>query len=319
MMKAHARLVDMLARWESRGLPIAVGRCLVGVATLLSITFTPDSGLVGTSADLAADGHCDGIGSISLWCVSDSVSGGLLAARVLSICVLAVAISGYRPQWTCVPQWYVTFSFGSSVLVQQGGDGVAKVATLLLIPLCLGDPRAWQWQRPNDLVSPKWRGAACAAHLVLRLQVLVIYATAAVSKLTDSAWLHGTAIYFVANNPTNGFPPSLRAIVGPLLGSYPLVAALSWSVIGIESVIALTIIGSPRARLIALLSSVVLHVGIGVLMSLPAFSLTMIGLTLSAYGGRLVPTPNPTDGADHQPVVNASWKPSLEGANVRGR
>jgi antimicrobial peptide system SdpB family protein len=318
MTKIPARLVDMPARWESRGLPVAIGRCLAGVATLLSITFTPDSGLVGTSVDLATGGHCDGIASISLWCVSDSVSGGVLAARVLSICVLALAISGYRPRWTCVPQWYVTFSFGSSVLVQQGGDGVAKVVTLLLIPLCLGDPRTWQWQRPNGLVSPKWRGAACAGHVVLRLQVFVIYATAAISKLTDSAWLHGTAIYFAANNPTNGFPPSLHTLLSPLLGSYPLVAALSWSVIGIESVIALTIIGPRRTRRIALFSSVLLHVGIGVLMSLPAFSLTMIGLTLSAYGGGLVPTPIPTDGADYQPVVNASRKASLEGANVRG-
>ncbi|MFI9379824.1 hypothetical protein [Kutzneria sp. NPDC052558] len=255
---------------------------------LLSIVFTPDSALLGTTSGLPAAGSCDGLGSLSLWCHSNALPGGALTARSLSICVLVVAMSGYRPRWTCIPQWYVTFSVGSSIFTELGVDSAAKAMTLLLIPICLGDRRVWQWQRPADPVSPGWRGAAFASHLVIRLQVFIIYATAVVSKLTDSSWQHGVAMYFVANDPTYGFPPSLRALLDPLLSTYWLVAALSWSVVAIQGVIAVTIIGTRRMRLIALCCSTALHLAIGVLMSLPTFSLAMIGLVLAAYGGCLV-------------------------------
>jgi antimicrobial peptide system SdpB family protein len=286
-MRLASWLNGLPIHWESRGTPLALGRCFIAGAVLLSIVFTSDSALLGTNNGRPASGNCDGLGSLSLWCHSDVLPGGPLTARIVSICVLVVAVSGYRPRWICIPQWYVTFSIGSSIFAMLGVDSAAKAMTLLLIPICLGDPRVWQWQRPADPVSPGWRGAAFASHMVVRLQVFIIYATAVVSKLVDTSWQHGVAIYFVANDPSYGFPPPLLALLDPFLGSYWLVATLSWSVVAIQGVIAVTIIGTRRMRLIALCCSLALHLAIGILMSLPTFSLAMIGLVLAAYGGHL--------------------------------
>jgi antimicrobial peptide system SdpB family protein len=253
---------------------------------LSGLLFTSDAELfVGESGSFAA-ARCNGIESISLWCAGDSVTGGFLVSRVLAVGILVVVISGYRPRWTCVPHWYVTFSLGSSILAQEGGDAAAKAATLLLIPICLGDTSVWQWaRRPMAAVSPAWRGSAFAAHLMIRLQTCAIYATAAISKLADPAWAHGVAIYSVAYDPAHGFPPGLRRALAGFLGSFGFVATLSWLVIGVELAIALGIVGPRKTRLVSFVLAVGLHVSIGLLMGLPSFALAVIGLVSIAYGG----------------------------------
>jgi antimicrobial peptide system SdpB family protein len=281
------------ARWESRSLPLALGRAILAAASLAEIVLTPDGALTGSAATFRADGYCAGVRAVSLWCVSDAATHSFLFSRIVAVVVLAAVLVGYRPALTCVPHWYVAFSLGSSMLTPSGGDAAAQVATLLLIPLCLGDPRRWQWMRPADPVAPRWRGSALAAHWAIRLQVLVIYGTSAFSKLVDPAWRQGAALYFVAYDPVHGFPPALRDTLAPVLGSYWAVAALSWSVIVVEALIAVLVVGTRRTRLVALMLGAGLHTAIALLMGLPSFALVMIAMLVTAYGGRFVATDPP--------------------------
>jgi antimicrobial peptide system SdpB family protein len=275
--------------WEPRGRCLAIGRCLLALATLVEIVCTPDSDLFISGEIFRDSAYCGGLRAISLWCVDSFATHSYLAARAVSICVLVLVLTGYRPRWTCVPHWYVTFSLASSVVAESGGDAAAKIITLLLLPALLRDDRDWQWSRPTVPLPPRWRGGALAAQLVIRLQVFVVYVVAATSKLRDEAWRQGSALYYIAYDPVHGFPPSLLRLLAPAVDSYGAVAALSWSTIGVEAVIALTILGPRKARWVALSFGISLHAAIGVLMGLGTFAFVMIGLLTVAFGGRFAP------------------------------
>ncbi|MFI9383698.1 HTTM domain-containing protein [Kutzneria sp. NPDC052558] len=197
---------------------------------------------------------------------------------------MIVVATGYRPRWTCIPQWYVTFSLTASMPAINGGDNAAVIATMLAVPLCLGDRRTWQWTRPSGPLSARWRGRAFAAQLVIRFQVALIYVTAAGSKLVDPAWRDGSALYFVLHDPQFGLPASALRTVAPLLDSRWLVALVTWSVIAAQLAIAVLVLGRRRRRLVAAFLVTGLHLAIIVLMGLPSFGLAMIAFALLALG-----------------------------------
>nr|WP_255360889.1 sporulation-delaying protein SdpB family protein [Kutzneria sp. 744] len=289
ILQALSRLT---VRWDSRDGWLTAGRCMVAVATLSEVVFTSDSGLFGSVVPADVNGlRCDAIRSISLWCVSAASTHGILLARLASIGVLLLVISGYRPRWTCIPHWYISFSLFSVLPVPNGGDGAAEIAALLLIPICLGDVREWMWRSPRSLPSPAWRGAAFAAHMLVRLQLVIVYVSAAVSKIIDPAWRQGVAMYYVFHDPWFGIPEKSWSALTVLLASHTVVAAFTWSVIALQLTIAVTVVGSRRMRQAALVLGVCLHLAIMLLMGLPSFGLIMIGLLVVGYGGSLVNRP----------------------------
>jgi antimicrobial peptide system SdpB family protein len=130
---------------------------------------------------------------------------------------LGLVATGFAPRWLCIPHWYVSFSIASTMPLINGGEQVAEILTALLIPMCLGDTRWWHWAKPTA-ISPVWRGSAYAAHVVLRIQVVIIYAEAALSKLAHPAWRHGTAVPILLNDPANGLPFAVRPVANEYLG-----------------------------------------------------------------------------------------------------
>jgi antimicrobial peptide system SdpB family protein len=162
--------------------------------------------------------------------------------------------------------------------MSNGGDAIAQITTMLLIPMCLGDNRVWQWTSPAQPLAPSWRGSAFAAHLALRVQISLIYLGAVSEKVADPMWQHGSALFVVAYHPQYGFPLPVRDLLAPVLNSYWCVAVLSWSVIVLQVGVALLILGRRRHRIVALVLGCGLHLGIMVLMSLVSFGLVMIAL-----------------------------------------
>jgi antimicrobial peptide system SdpB family protein len=181
-----------------------------------------------------------------------------------------------------VPHWYVSFSFASAVPLSNGGDKIAQIVTLLLIPMCLGDDRRWHWQKVGRPLSPAWRGRAFAAHWCLRIQLCVVYVAAAISKLSDPLWRQGSALAIVSRLAHYGVTPSVRDALKPLLTSYWIVAVTGWAVICAQVVIAATLLGPRKIRMIALTLGVVLHLGIAFFMHLVSFGLIMIAVLVIA-------------------------------------
>jgi antimicrobial peptide system SdpB family protein len=276
------RLSRAIDRVEPRGTPLAAGRSLLAAATLVTILFSTDAELFIRTTELPDGLRCDGVRAISLWCLSGPTGTGLLVSRILAIAVLVAVMVGFRPRWTCVPHWYISFSFASAAEMSNGGDAIAQVTTMLLIPMCLSDDRIWQWTTVSRPLQPARRGSALAAHLVIRGQICLIYLVAAATKLMDPLWRQGGAMYFVAHHPQYGFPPLVLDLFAPMLNSYWPIAIFSWSVIVLEVTVAVLILGRRRHRMIALVLGCGLHLGIIVMMSLVSFGMVMIALVTIA-------------------------------------
>jgi antimicrobial peptide system SdpB family protein len=264
--------------FEPRGRAFAAGRSLLALATLSVLVFTPTRGLFVYTPDNPSGARCGGVRMISLWCAGGHGHTVLTVRLIVSIVVLAAVVAGFSPRWTCVPHWYVTFSLGTTMTLPNGGDSVARIAAMLMIPMCLGDDRRWHWQRPARPLPPRWRGAAYAAHLFVRLQVTIIYVSAAVAKLTVGSWRDGSYLYQVLHDPYYGPPSYARPVVGAVLDAPPLVRALTWGTIAVELAIAVSMAGGPRVRRVALVLAIALHGSIIVMLGLASFGLIMIAL-----------------------------------------
>lgn len=281
------RLVATAGTFDPRGTEVAVGRTLLALAELSVIVLTPDRALFALTGEQPGGARCSGTRALSLWCVGGgSGEGAFLVRRILAVAVLAVVASGYRPRWTCIPHWYVTFSLGASMTLANGGEGVARIATLLLIPICLGDRRRWQWTAPVPPLDPTWRGSAYAAHLTLRVQVVLVYGHAALSKLVVPEWRDGTAVHYVVRDAYYGVPDGLGRLLDPALGSYWFIALATWGTILAEVTIAASALAPSKARRVGLGVAVALHAGIIVFMGLFSFGLVMIALLVLACAGR---------------------------------
>lgn len=280
MIRLELRLAQAIERVEPRRTALAVGRSLLAAAGILTILCSPDTALFLGTAETSSGLRCQGIRAVSLWCLAGPSEIGLLTSRILTVVVLVAVLVGFRPKWTCVPHWYVAFSFAAAIPVSNGGDSIAQIATMLLVPLCLGDDRAWQWTRPARPLMSSWRGSVLAAHLAIRVQICLIYAGAVTSKLMDAPWRHGGAMYLAAHHPQYGAPVSLREMLAPALNSYWFVAAASWSVMALQVLTAVLIFGRRKHRLAVLVLGSGLHLGIMFLMGLMSFGMVMIALLI---------------------------------------
>src|SRR5690606_15652572 len=88
---------------------------------------------------------CEGMSSLGWFCLvpRDRMALG----QGVAIVILLVVASGWRPRLTALPHWWITFSFQVSTTVPDGGDQIASVITLLLLPIALCDRRRWHWGR----------------------------------------------------------------------------------------------------------------------------------------------------------------------------
>ncbi|GHJ15484.1 sporulation-delaying protein SdpB family protein [Micromonospora sp. AKA38] len=264
------------------GLP----RSLLSLATLSVVGINPPAILFPPTPADASGRRCDGIAAAGLWCIAGDSSNSQAIVRWLSIIVLTVCLIGWRPSWTCLPHWYVTASLATALPMPSGGDYVAQIMTMLLVPLALGDRRRWHWGATRR--TPRWQGAADAALLVVRVQLSVIYLVATAAKLTQGEWRDGTALPAALTNPVSGIASGLTPLVEPLAGS-PLGTATTWLVLGVEVSLAVLVLAPVPYRRLALALGIALHGAIAVLLGIPTFGMVMIAaLALAATS---VPAP----------------------------
>ncbi|HEX7306209.1 sporulation-delaying protein SdpB family protein [Lentzea sp.] len=285
MRNRWTSLLRAADRFEPRGRPLAVARSLLALASGCLLVFSPDRALFPRTAGVVDGPVCAGIGRVSLWCVAESLGVDLLVCRVVALAVLAVVTLGYRPRWTCVPHWYVTYSLSAAVVLPDAGEQVVRVLTLLLIPLCLGDRRRWQWQRPEKPMPAAWRGRACAAHLFVRVLGVTIYLQASLNKLAVPQWRDGTASYYWLVHPRYGSDIAVQAPLGTVLQHQIGVAAVTWGALAVEVVLALCLLGPGRVRRAGWALAIAMHGSIAVLMGFTTFAMTMAALWAIACAG----------------------------------
>jgi len=214
----------------------------------------------------------------------------LLFAQIIAVILLIVVIIGYLPQVTCFIQWYLSFSFFTSASIIEGGDQIASILSLYLIPLCICDSRINHWYEkptPNRNVINFF--SACV-FLVISLQMSGLYLQAAIEKpYKVMEWLDGTALYYWINHDTFGADEWLLYFINPIIDSPFWLSTLSWGSIIFELIMAgaLLISSEKKKNLFAL--ALAFHFSILLVHGLVSFFFAMAGgLTLYLLKGRKI-------------------------------
>ncbi|MFC4535922.1 sporulation-delaying protein SdpB family protein [Sphaerisporangium dianthi] len=263
---ARLRGVAEAAPWTN---VYGLARTVLACCTLTTLLASETSTLFRPAQGIPGYPYCDGA-PYSLFCVVP-----LETAHALAIVILLVAASGWRPRYTALPHWWVAVSFQASATIPDGGDQVAAVLSLLILPIALSDGRTWHWQRPAGQVNPVISLVAWSASLVIRVQVAGIYLQASMAKLGKEEWADGTALYYWFGDPQFGIPGWASGVLQPVLASPVGVTLLTWGTVAVEFALFLGLVARRAARPYLLVSGLALHASIAILMGLGSFALAM--------------------------------------------
>lgn len=111
-----------------------------------------------------------------------------------------------------------------------------------------------------------------AAVIMIGFQLCVIYVTSALWKLQGSTWITGVAAYYPLRLEELRLFPWLNDLVW---GMTPVVLVASWASVYLQLLFPLMLLNR-WTRMIGLIGVTGMHVGIGVLLGIPFFSLVMI-------------------------------------------
>lgn len=258
---------------------LGVGRSAIAAGALLTLLLTPQSQLFFRSESFPSGVLCQtAMSKISVFCVFQD--GYLWVAKYFAVAVLSLVIIGVAPALTCVPHWWIAWSLYSTSPIPDGGDQVAAVATLLLVPLLLLDRRKSHWLPDHSYVrrSVAAKGIAYTALVVLWLQVMVIYFNAMIAKLAVPDWTNGTILWYWIQDPS--FTPS-QPILGLLqtaMATMPGTIALGYGVLILELALAMGIVLTRTWRHPLRALGLTFHLFIAITFGLWSFFFSMAGV-----------------------------------------
>ena len=298
-------MLASLGRWGGRLAAFApwtnvfgLARTLLAVGTCATLLFSSVDTLFRPAVNVTQVPRCSGVAQTSLFCLAPS--GQLEAARWAAVAILLVVISGWRPRWTALPHWWVTFSLMASAATIDGGDQVANVLTLLIIPVALTDSRKWHWVTPEGFASPastakeeSRRVVAALTLLLVRLQVAAVYFHAFVGKLQAPDWVDGTVLYYWFSFPGLQAAGWLGTALVWLATIPVFVALMTWGTLVLEFSLMLSLVLPRPARRYLLVAGVALHLAIAVVMGLVSFGLSMFAALLLYLRPMDEPLPSP--------------------------
>lgn len=283
-------LQRLVARWtETSPWTDVYGLCrtLLAVGTLSTLIATPTDALFHPVVGRPRVPGCEGISSFGFFCQCSAEGGlfpwiGLSGGKWIAILLLLVVASGWRPRFSGLIHWWMSFSLQVNASMLDGGDSVTAVLTLLLLPVTLTDARRWHWSPPRSSGADSisfWeeirRIGAWSTFWIIRLQVAGIYFHSAVDKFTVEEWVNGTALYYWFTDPYFGIPGWLFPFVVPVIKSELLLPVATWSVMLFELLLFAGLIASPKHRRRLLIAGILFHAAIGLFMGLISFMFAM--------------------------------------------
>jgi len=286
-------MLTLLGRWARPklmspvwGSGLGLARTLLAAGTLGTLVFTDPTALMSPLASGVVPPTCAGVTQAGLWCVTPNLGLG----RWISVGILLIVASGWRPRLTAIPHWYVSWSLIANATVQDGGDQITTVLTLLLIPICLADSRRWHWAPSTLEVSTLDLDAAPGIRqivgrtglLLIQIQVAVIYLHSSIAKMGVPEWADGTAMYYWSRHPTFGAPGWLRPVMDLITDSPYGVTAITWGSVALEFALAIAIFLGPQAKRVLLGAGLLFHASIAVQMGLVSFLAAMSAALLLA-------------------------------------
>ena len=168
--------------------------------------------------------------------------------------------------------------------VSDAGDVVVR---LVLLYLCFADVSAhWSLDARRRrraarngrarrfAVPPEWANLLHnAAVIAVACQVFIVYVSSAMFKIQGSLWDNGTAVYYPLRLHAFEAFPALNQMIS---NHVSIVFIGTYSAVFLQLFFPFLQLTRPT-RILALTGIVGMHVGIGILMALPFFSLAMMG------------------------------------------
>ncbi|MGI8950155.1 MAG: sporulation-delaying protein SdpB family protein [Chitinophagaceae bacterium] len=197
-------------------------------------------------------------------------------AKIVCVIILLFIISGFFPQITGLLHWWVTYSFFNSAIIVDGGDQIASVITLLLIPITLLDSRInhWRFKQSKNVIK---NYTAILFIFLIQIQMCILYFNSAIAKFTVEEWTNGTAIYYWLLNNTFGVSNYLRKIIFPIITNAYGVQFLTWGTIAFEILLFASLFFNPKNKIKMLKAGLLFHFFIFIFLGLGSFFFSMAG------------------------------------------
>lgn len=203
----------------------------------------------------------------------------LLLAWLLSILILLAVIIGFFPQVTGILHWWVTYSYLVSGIIIEGGDQIASILTMLLIPVTLTDNRINHWFSPKESAKGKIKLFVWSIYTVICLQVSVIYLHAGVAKMFVEEWLNGTAAYYWFTHSNFGASGMLKDVISGLLSNATISTMVTWGTMIFEIILFAWLFMSRNKWnwKVLFFAAILFHFSIAAIHGLVSFMFTMTG------------------------------------------
>lgn len=273
-------MIDNLLSFVKKNPPwsntYGLARSVLACGTFMTLLFNSTDILFKNSSISSSNLFCDPIG-ISLYCLF----ADLEFARFISILLLIPVIIGWRPMITGVIHFWVSYSLINSAVMIDGGDHIASILTVLLIPITLTDTRKWHWSivKPTQLASsfvPILGIISFSSFIIIKIQIAIIYLNSAVSKLFVEEWVNGTAIYYWFKHPIFGYPKWLNPILEPVILNGTTVFIVTWGTILFEFILFAGLFMDIKFKKWLFIFGTVFHFGIFIVHGLASFFFTML-------------------------------------------
>lgn len=281
LARLHAALTRQLRTRTPWGPAYALARTVLAAATLGTLLCNEAHVLFRPAAGQDQFPVCRDVGAYGLFCQGAELD----VLRWVAIVGLALVMSGWRPRLTGVLHWWIAASLNLNATVVDGGEQVAAVLTLLLVPVTLTDPRRNHWHpcpSYEEQPRPYARLVALVALLLITVQVCFIYAHASIAKFGVAQWSNGTAMYYWLTSGNFSAPQWLRPLVVPLVSNGFVLTLLTWSVLLLEYMLGAAPMMPRGPRVVLFWSGVAMHVGILVVQGIASFAVTMLAALILA-------------------------------------
>lgn len=196
---------------------------------------------------------------------------------LLWVAVALGLVFGFRTRLMTVLNFVIVMSVHErNVYVLTGADTIMRNLSFWMMFIPLGHYYSLDARRARLRGRPLGRTGYAFPLRLMQLQVALVYLFTGILKTYGAAWLNGSAMFYVMQLDAMLLPTGywFRGVAPDWL-----LSAMTYFTLAGELLFPLLVfapVGQPLLRLLGLAFGVLLHLGIGALMSIPDFSAIMI-------------------------------------------
>lgn len=267
------KLFDNFAKQNPFTWVYGLGRTLVALSTIITLLFSSEKVLFDEFLFMR-ESLFSPLTSLNFFALFGYEY--LFFARVVAILILFTVISGWYPIFTGVLHWWITYSYFHAGAIIEGGDQIASVITLCLIPVTLLDKRKNHWYE-QDSKNLYFNFIGNLSLLLISVQMSFVYFHAAVEKMYKVAeWVNGTAVYYYFKDNLFGYSNWMNPLLDGLLTS-KFVFFITWGTLFLELLLSYALFMPKHWKRFLLPFGLLFHFLIIVIFGLVSFFFSMAG------------------------------------------